>query len=273
MNDSILIFGNGYIGSRLVKGLNCNVTSKQIGKYEDAQEELKKYQPDVIINSIGYIGEKNVDDCEDNKDKTLSSNTFVPAILAELAYRNDIKLIHISTGCIYHYGFKSQSPITEEESPDYFDLFYSRSKIYAERILTKLSKKTNILIVRPRVPLDVKPHPNNILTKLISFDKVIDVPNSVTYLPDFIEMLKHLISIDAKGVYNTVNKGALRYPELLIIYKKFNPDFDYETIDFDKLDITRTNLILSTEKLQATGFKVRDIHEVLEECVKKYLEQ
>jgi 3,5-epimerase/4-reductase len=134
-----------------------------------------------------------------------------------------------------------------------------------------LCKKFNILIVRLRIPLDNRPHPKNILTKLINYKKVIDIPNSITYIPDFILALKHLIKIDAKGIYNIANKGGLRYPELLEVYKRCMPDFKYEIIDFKKLHLVRTNLILSVRKLEKTGFKMRNIHEVLEGCVKNYL--
>jgi len=134
-----------------------------------------------------------------------------------------------------------------------------------------LSNKHPILILRIRIPLDNYPHPKNILTKLINYKRVIDIPNSITYIPDFIKALKHLIEINAKGLFNVVNKGGLRYPELLDIYKKYVPDFQYEVIDFEKLNLVRSNLILSTRKLEETGLKVRDIHEVMEECVKNYL--
>ncbi|MCX5704368.1 MAG: hypothetical protein NT066_07780, partial [Candidatus Omnitrophica bacterium] len=105
----------------------------------------------------------------------------------------------------------------------------------------------------------------------INYKKVIDIPNSITFIPDFIKALKHLIESNRKGLFNIVNKGGLRYPELLDVYKKYAPNFQYEVIDFEKLNLVRSNLILSTEKLEKTGFKVRDIHEVLEECVKNYL--
>jgi len=93
----------------------------------------------------GIRGNGSVDDCELDKDATLSSNCFVPLILAEAALRNNIKLVHISSGCIYHYDYSKRKPITEDEPPDFFDLFYSRTKIYAERALEILSKSYNIL--------------------------------------------------------------------------------------------------------------------------------
>lgn len=270
MKDKVLILGRGYIGNRLQEELRCGLSDRKIYSYRDVEEEIEKFKPEVIINCIGHIG-GNVDDCEKDVDKTLIANTFIPIILAEMALRNNIRLIHISSGCIYHYDYSKDKPIDEDKEPDFFELYYSRTKIYSDQALAILSKKFPILIVRIRVPLDNCPHPRNLLTKLINYKKIIDLPNSITYIPDFIDALKHLIKINAKGIYNVVNKGALRYPELMEIHKRYVPDFKYEVIDYKKLNLVRTNLILSTEKLEKTGFKVKDIHEVLEECVKEYI--
>jgi len=270
MGNNILIFGRGYLGTRLQVELNCEISDKKIYSYKDVEAELKKFKPKAIINCIGNVG-SNVDECEKELDKTLTANTFVPIILAEAALRNNIKFIHISTGCIYHYDYSNDTPIDENKEPDFFELFYSRAKIYSERALELLPKKYPVLIIRIRVPLDNLPHPRNLLTKLINYKKVIDIPNSVTYVPDFIKALKHLNRINARGIYNVVNKGGLRYLQLLEVYKKYVPDFEYKVIDYKKLNMVRTNLLLSTKKLENTGFKVRDIKEVLEECVKSYL--
>lgn len=270
MNNEILIFGEGFIGKKLQAGLNCQITGKRINNLSDVLEEVDKLNPKIIINCIGYAGKNNVDDCEKNKDKAIFANTYLPILFAESALRKNIKLIHISSGCIYNFDYKRE-PITELDQPDFFDLFYSRTKIYAEKALSSLFEKANILITRPRIPLDNKSNQKNILDKLLSFKQVIDIPNSVTYLPDFIEMIKHLIEIDAQGIYNTVNKGGLRYPQLLEVYKKYKPEYNYQTIDLKDLNKVRTNLVMSTEKLEKTGFKVRNINQILEECVQGYL--
>lgn len=271
MKNKILIFGNGYIGSRIQEELDCAVSKRRIKSLDDALDEIRTYRPETIINCIGYTG-RNVDDCEKAQDLTLAANTFVPLILADAAVRTRTRFVHLSSGCIYKFDYKNDPPITEERVPDFFDLFYSRSKIYAEQALLPLVKKYPFLIVRPRIPLDDRPHPKNLLNKLINYGKAIDVANSITYLPDFIKALKHLIKIKAAGIYNTVNSGALRYPELLDIYQRSNPDFKYKLVSFKALNLVRTNLILSTEKLRKSGFIVRDIHEVLEECVRKYIQ-
>jgi len=270
MKNKILILGKGFIGSRLQEELGGLISDRHIYSFKDAQELVKKFNPQIIVNCIGHMG-RNVDDCELDKNKTLFANTFIPIILAEVALRYNIRLVHISSGCIYHYDYSYDEPIEEDKTPDYFGLFYSRTKIYSERALEVLVRKYPILILRPRIPLDNKPHSKNLLTKLINYRKVIDIPNSITYIPDFIQALKHLIKIDARGIYNMTNKGALRYPELLEVYKKYVPEFKYQIIDFKELRLERTNLILSTRKLEKAGFKMRNIKEVLEECVQNYL--
>jgi hypothetical protein len=121
------------------------------------------------------------------------------------------------------------------------------------------------------VPLDIYPNPRNILNKLIKYKTVIDIPNSITYIPDFIRGLEHLIKIDAKGIFNLTNKGGLRYPQLLDVYKRFVPDFKYSILPLKSFRLDRTNLILSVRKLEKTGFKVRRIQEVLEECAEQYV--
>ncbi|MCX5700851.1 MAG: sugar nucleotide-binding protein [Candidatus Omnitrophica bacterium] len=271
MNKNILILGKGFIGERLQKELNCKIDGSIINSFSDADKLVKKYKPKIIINCIGITGRHNVDGCELEKDTTLLANSFIPLILAEVALRNNIKLVHISSGCIFNFNYKLDKPIKEDNQDYYFDLFYSRSKIYSDRALDVLAKQYNILIARIRIPLLNAKHPKNILDKLIKYKKVIDIPNSVTYIPDFIRAIKHLIKIDARGIYNLVNKGGLRYPCLMKVYKKYVPVFKYKVLALKKLGLSRTNLLLSTAKLEKTGFKVRNINSVLEECVKEYL--
>ncbi len=266
-----LILGKGYIGQRLKGEFNCDISGKRVNSFEDAESVIKKYKPKVLINCIGYKGERNVDDCEKDRDKTLFANTFVPIILAEACLRNKVKMIHLSTGCFYHYDYGKTKPITEKKTPDYHDLFYSRTKNYSERALEVLLNQYDILITRLRLPLDNRSHPGNLIDKLVKYDKIINSSNSVTYVPDFIKALRHLIEIDAKGIYNVVNKGGLKHSRLLGIYKRHMPDLEYKIIDYKKLSVPRTNLIMSTKKLEDTGFKVRHINDVLEECVKEYL--
>jgi dTDP-4-dehydrorhamnose reductase len=266
-----LILGKGFLGERLQKELDCLIDGSMINRFADAERLVQKYKPKIMINCIGITGKRNVDDCELEKDATLLANSFVPVILAEVCLRSNIKLVHLSSGCVFNYDYK-KNKLLKENSEDYFlELFHSRSKLYSDRAIEILAKYYNILIARIRIPLLNAKHPKNILDKLIKYIKVIDVANSVTYIPDFIQAIKHLIKIDARGVYNVVNKGTLRYPELLKVYQKYVPGFKFKVVTLKDLGLVRTNLVLSTRKLEKTGFKVRKINSVLDECVKEYL--
>ena len=250
MNKKILILGRGFIGQRLKEAYNCQLFDKKIHSYQEALAVVEEFNPEVLINCIGFTGIGTVDTCEVEIERTLEANTFIPIILGEIAFRKKIKLVHISSGCIYHYDDDKQLPLKEEDKADFYDLYYSRTKIYSENILLPLSERVNVLIARIRIPLENRSHPKNILNKLIKCKRVIDIPNSVTYIPDFIDALAHLIKIDARGIYNLVNKGGLRYPLLMETYKKYVPDFQYELYPLKDFNFVRTNLILSTEKLE-----------------------
>ncbi len=269
--NDILICGKGFIGEKLEAALGARAVTSFIRSFADAERIVKKNRPRVLINAIGSTGARNVDDCEKDKEGTLTANVFVPLWLAEAALRHGVKFVHISSGCIYHYDYKKDRPITETRVPDYFDLFYSRTKIYAEQALRSLCDRRNILIVRIRIPLDDRPHPKNVLTKLLHYGKVIEIANSVTYVPDLVRALKFLLRRDARGIYNVVNKGAMRYADLMEAYRRLRPGFTYKKIRFRSLGLKRTNLIMSCRKLEKAGFRMRPIRSVYKECVREYV--
>ena len=270
MNE-LLVFGNGWMGNRIASFFQCPISKIRVTNYEDIQKEIDTFHSQVIINCIGHSG-KNVDSCDLDKTKALSSLVTAPILLAETAIRNNIKLVHLSSGCIYNYDYWLNRPITETDPPDFHGLYYSRLKIYTEAALTALGKSANILQLRLRMPLDFIPNPRNLLDKLLNLKSVIDIPNSVSYVPDFLESMKHLLKLDAEGIYNTVNYGGLRFRELLEAYRTYDPNHSYAIMELSELKILRTNLILSTDKLEETGFIVRDIHDCLKECIESYFQ-
>jgi len=260
-----LILGKGFIGMRLQEKLGCPATADRINRFSDVKNLIKHYKPKVLINCIGHTGIRNVDDCEEAKDKTLFSNTYIPILLGEIAHRRGLRLIHISSGCIHHGADWS---IEETEEPDYYSLYYSRSKIYAENVLARMPGEN--LILRIRIPLDDRPHPKNILTKLLKFDKIIDIPNSITYIPTFLEAVEFLETIKQRGIFNIVMKDPVRYSDILNEYNKTGEQHEYESIEPKDLKLTRTNTVYSTEKLEKSGFFMKKTDEMIKKCVKRY---
>ena len=54
-------------------------------------------------------------------------------------------------------------------------------------------------------------------------------------------------------------------------FREFYPNHSYAIASQNELKIVRPNLLLSTDKLEESGFEVKDIHDVLKDCVAKYV--
>jgi dTDP-4-dehydrorhamnose reductase len=94
--------------------------------------------PDIIINSIGILN-KNA---EDNPSNTIFINSYFPRYLEEQFKNTNIKLIHLSTDCVFSgdAGKYSEASIT-----DGIDL-YAKTKILGEINNNKdLTVRTSII--------------------------------------------------------------------------------------------------------------------------------
>ena len=79
---------------------------------------------------------------------------------------------------------------------------YSRTKWAADLALSTLP---NVGIARIRMPIDAVPSPANLIDKLASFEKVIDVENSVTVIDDMVDVFYRLMQKKAEGIFHTTN--------------------------------------------------------------------
>lgn len=90
---------------------------------------INEVKPDVIINCVGIT--KHVEE-SDSPTFVLPINTLWPHELSQICAKHQIRLIHISSDCVFS-GDKGD--YTEEETPDAKDL-YGRSKALGEPIGT-----------------------------------------------------------------------------------------------------------------------------------------
>ncbi|MEI6732278.1 MAG: hypothetical protein WCK90_06395, partial [archaeon] len=179
----------------------------------------------------------------------------------------------LGSGCIYE-GRKNGTGFSEEDHPNFGWSVYSVSKQFVEK---KLKGFPDVLQLRIRMPLDCIVHPRNLITKLLGYDRILDEPNSVSYVPDVIRAARWLVEKDASGVYNVVNGGELRHPELLDTYQKLSGrQLSYRVINHKELDdmtaAKRSNCILSNEKLISTGFIIPDIKVAMPAAVALYVD-
>jgi len=286
VKETMLIFGNGYIGNELayseeiLRFYKVWMSPARINSPMDIIHELEVYKPDVVINCIGRTGTPNVDWCENHKAETLFANVTIPSMLAiECSqYKEDERggtpLVHIGSGCVYEntYGKK-----TETDAPNFYGSYYSRTKIMAQTILSEFP---NVLQLRIRMPIGTKPHPKNLLNKLIQFDKVIDLPNSVTTLPTLEKVLVELLRMGERGIYNVVENGPITHPEIIKIYNRIalehhlrlsypEPRIMSLTEMYGLVKTPRSNCILSVRKLQDKGINIPLAEKAIEYCIEK----
>jgi len=263
-----LILGNGFIGNRLNDLLPAShLDDIRIKSVEDAERVIVNHVPKYIINCIGKTGRPNVDWCEDHKEETMFSNVVVPTMIAIACGRwgDAVKMVHIGSGCIYEntYGEK-----TEDDEPNFYGSFYSRTKIMAERALKEFD---NVLQLRIRMPVDFLPDDRNLITKLVKFDNVIDFPNSVTTISTLVEAIGELCRLDKKGIFNVVEKGPITHPEILELYRNIIGDVEYDIISIKEMyklvNAPRSNCILATRKLERE-MKVYPVEKSISKCLK-----
>lgn len=101
---------------------------------------LKQAQPDVVINCVGIIKQKlNYQ----NIREAIAINASLPHYLAHLCQRKNIRLVHISTDCVFS---GNRGRYTELDHPDAKDL-YGRTKRYGELLTfpNTLTLRTSII--------------------------------------------------------------------------------------------------------------------------------
>jgi 3,5-epimerase/4-reductase len=270
-----LVFGNGFIGNRFANFLqDSTISYSRINKIDDVDLQIKIHDPEVVINTIGKTGRPNVDWCELNKDETFFSNVTVPTLIAEACENANIRFVHIGSGCIYQTDEHSYAGFSETDRPNFKGSFHSRTKIFAENILSEYG---NILQLRIRMPIDDIPSPRNLIDKLIGYKYVIgDIPNSITCIPDLMTTAKILMDRNEIGIFNVINRGVITHKQILSIYKQMvDPSYEMPTfVGLEKLkELTlaeRSNCILYNARLEGKGIRMRHVLEAVEDCMRQY---
>jgi dTDP-4-dehydrorhamnose reductase len=287
----IILGKNGYIAQAITKELksrdlpnlalsrtDVDYTNIQIFDRwlsNNAYQKTVKHNNISIINCAGYIGKPNVDACEQNKADTVEGNVIFPAMLSQLCANKGYLYTHISSGCIYG-GYEKD--FTEEDTPN-FDFqngsFYSGTKALAEKIVKQ--NAPNSYIFRLRIPFDEFVSPRNYLTKLLTYDKLLDARNSLSHRADFAKYTIDLIEQNVPfGIYNITNKGSVttrEVVELMQEHLKPNKEFKF----FSKLDdfmqgvtAPRSNCVLDTQKLEQY-VQIRTAQEALKDAISNYM--
>jgi len=269
-------------------------------------EFLRLRKPGFVINAAGYTGKPNVDACELAKADTLAGNTLLPQTISDACAAAGIPWGHVSSGCIFS-GAKvatngsvlvepdltrpglreiaEQQPaciqgFAEPDEPNFSFRcgpcsFYSGTKALAEEAIAGVGQS---YIWRLRIPFDEFDNARNYLSKVQRYAKVYENVNSISHRGDFVSACLDLWARRAPfGTYNVTNPGFVTTRQVVnLIMQHLKPAkrFEFWASDEEFYKVAartpRSNCVMDTTKLLATGVKIRPVVVALEESLRNW---
>ena len=268
----VLIFGSkGWIAGQfahalLLEGHTVVPASVRVNDYKTVANEIRTVRPNVVLSCIGRThgpGYSTIDYLEQpgKLNDNIRDNLFAPMLLAQACLEHNVMLTYIGTGCIFEgEGF------TERSKPNFKGSGYSLVKGYTDQLMHSGIYRNTVLNLRIRMPIVGEVNPRNFITKITKYEKVINIPNSMTVLPSLIPYAIKLMEKRWTGTLNFTNPGAISHNEVLDMYTKFvDPSFTYENFTLEEqdkiLDSKRSNNILTTTRLESMFPDVPNIHD------------
>ncbi len=126
------------------------------------------------------------------------------------------------------------------------------------------------------MPISDDLSPRNFVTKIVKYDRVVNIPNSMTVLTDLLPVSLIMAERGLTGIYNFCNPGAISHNEVLDLYKKYvDPDYTYTNFTVEEqakiLKAGRSNNTLDHTKLvnALPDVHIPEIHESMEKVFQR----
>ncbi len=289
MKRIVLLGGSGYVGQAFQEVLTKrgisyhNFSRKDLNYYDRVllRDALRRIRPDALINAAGFTGKPNVDACEEAKADCLLGNAVLPGIVREVCQDLHLPWGHVSSGCIYTGKSGDGRSFREDDRPNFtfrsnFCSFYSGAKALGEEVLYGAEK---CYVWRLRIPFDHRNHQRNYLSKLLAYERLLNVENSISQRFEFVGACLDCLEMGIPfGTYNVTNPGSINARTITDIMKRHGlvrkelKFFESEEA-FNKIigGAPRSNCILRTEKLSNAGIRMTDVHRAIEAACKNWI--
>ena len=275
----ILLFGPGWIGSKLMNlfnslNIDARVATSRANNKTAVSDELNEYRPTHVVSCIGRThgtingAEIPTIDYLEYPGKlvdNVTDNLYAPILLAHLCRERDIHYTYIGTGCIFEYDEQrsegGDKGFTEEDLPNFFGSSYSIVKGITDQMM---SLYHNTLNVRIRMPITAEVNDRDFITKIVRYEKICSVPNSMTVLDELLPILVDMIQTSRTGTIHLTNPGVISHEEILEMYRDIvDSQKTWHTMTYEEqsmlLKSKRSNNKLDTSLLQEWYPQVSDI--------------
>ena len=284
-----LLGGSGYVGSAYQallqrKDLPFRNLRRADFDYTDRAkltELLRREKPAFLINAAGYTGKPNVDACELHKSECLFGNGVLPGLIAQACTDAGVPWGHVSSGCIYTGRRADGGEFTEADTPNFTFRtnncsFYSGTKALGEEVL---AGRPDVYVWRLRIPFNQVDNPRNYLTKMQRYATLLDAENSISQLEEFVAATFACWEKRVPfGIYNVTNPGHVTTREVIDLIKKTgvsNKDFKFFASESEFMRLAaktpRSNCVMTSAKLAATGIKMTEVHEAVERDLRRWV--
>lgn len=302
-NMKVLVYGSkGWIGNQFIEILKNNHIDFTEGQSRTDNEftlkdEITTHAPTHVVSFIGRTHGKidnkiytTIDYLEQEGKlvENMRDNLFSPLLLASICNKHNIHYTYLGTGCIFkfdetHPFGKEENGFTEDSLPNFFGSSYSIVKGFTDRLMHLYEDK--VLNLRIRMPITGNKNPRNFITKIVNYEKVCSVPNSMTVLPELLPYVLDMMKNKTTGTINLTNPGLISHNEILQMYKEIvNPTFTWNNFSQEEqrkiLAADRSNNFLETKKLETLYShshpdslpKIKNIRESIRDCLVEYKE-
>ncbi|GFQ04309.1 bifunctional dtdp-4-dehydrorhamnose 3 5-epimerase/dtdp-4-dehydrorhamnose reductase [Phtheirospermum japonicum] len=277
-----LIYGRtGWIGGLLGKlseaqNIDYVYGSGRLENRASLEADIASVRPTHVFNAAGVTGRPNVDWCESHKVETIRTNVVGTLTLADVCREKGLVLINYATGCIFEYD--SEHPLgsgigfKEEDTPNFIGSFYSKTKAMVEDLLKNYE---NVCTLRVRMPISSDlSNPRNFITKITRYEKVVDIPNSMTILDELLPISIEMAKRNLTGIWNFTNPGVVSHNEILEMYREYiDPNFTWKNFTLEEqakvIVAPRSNNELDATKLNKEFPEMKPIKDSLIEYVFK----
>ncbi|CAL1375489.1 unnamed protein product [Linum trigynum] len=238
-----LIYGRtGWIGGLLGKicesqGIDYTYGSGRLENRTSLENDIDTIKPTHVFNAAGVTGRPNVDWCESHKVETIRTNVVGTLTLADVCREKGLVMINYATGCIFEYDDKhplgSGIGFKEEDTPNFTGSYYSKTKAMVEDLLKNYE---NVCTLRVRMPISSDlDNPRNFITKIARYDKVVNIPNSMTILDELLPISIEMAKRNLTGIWNFTNPGVVSHNEILEMYRDYiNPNFTWKNFTLEE---------------------------------------
>jgi dTDP-4-dehydrorhamnose reductase len=210
MNKKVLLIGKGHLGSYLKdlwKIPNELQWTREMADLDAAT--LKKLAPDAVINTAGKT---DLRWCEDNPAECFRCNVTAPIGVyraVKAAFNNKVPYIHLSSGCVWDGPYGADGKPFGPNDPPLPACFYSWTKSACDALMLR-EAAAPVMVLRPRQVYSPLASPRNTLTKLNSYPKLLDTPNTMTSADTIAKTIEVALAAPDERIWNRI----------LLVYEK-----------------------------------------------------